>query len=160
MDATLQKVTWLMRRIAELAMFSMMGLTMLDVAGRYLFNFPVAGSVELTELMMVAVIFSGIALSSAARGHVTVDLIAMNLSGRVRWAQRILGEGVSLSIMLVLTVVSWNKAHEVAEYADLTAVLLIPIAPAAYFMAVVLGITTVFHLVQLVATIRQGASHA
>ena len=160
MDATLQKVTWLMRRIAELAMFSMMGLTMLDVAGRYLFNFPVAGSVELTELMMVAVIFSGIALSSAARGHVTVDLIAMNLSGRVRWAQRILGEGVSLSIMLVLTVISWNKAHEVAEYADLTAVLLIPIAPAAYFMAVVLGITTVFHLVQLVATIRQGASHA
>ena len=56
--------------------------------------------------------------------------------------------------------ISWNKAHEVAEYADLTAVLLIPIAPAAYFMAVVLGITTVFHLVQLVATIRQGASHA
>ena len=159
MDATLHKVTWLMRRIAEVAMFSMMGLTLLDVAGRYLFNFPVAGSVELTELMMVAVIFSGIALSSAARGHVTVDLIAMNLSGRVRWAQRILGEGVSLSIMLVLTVVSWNKAHEVAEYADLTAVLLIPIAPAAYFMAVVLGITTVFHLVQLVATIRQGASH-
>lgn len=157
METVFQRITWLMRRIAEVAMFAMMCLTMLDVAGRYLFSFPVAGSVELTELLMIAVIFSGIALSSAVRGHVTVDLIAMALSGRMRWAQRLLGDVISVAIMALLTVVCWSKAAEVADYGDLTAVLLIPIAPAAYFMAVMLSLTTLYHLAQLIGTLREGA---
>lgn len=156
METVLQRIAWWMRRVAEIAMFAMMCLTMLDVAGRYLFGFPVVGSVELTELLMVAVIFSGIALSSSVRGHVTVDLIAMALGGRVRWLQRLLGEFVSLIIMALLAVVSWSKAAEVADYGDLTAVLLIPIAPAAYFMAAMLTLTTLYHLVDFVTTLRQG----
>src|SRR5690606_3966395 len=147
METVLGRIAWLMRRIAEISMFSMMCLTMLDVAGRYLFNFPVIGSVGLTELLMVGVIFSGIALSSSVRGHVTVDLIAMALDGRVRRFQRLLGEGISLVIMAMLAVVSWSKAAEVADYGDRTAVLLIPIAPAAYFMAAMLTLTTLYHLV-------------
>ncbi len=156
METVLGRIAWLMRRIAEISMFSMMCLTMLDVAGRYLFNFPVIGSVELTELLMVAVIFSGIALSSSVRGHVTVDLIAMALDGRVRRFQRLLGEGISLVIMAMLAVVSWSKAAEVADYGDRTAVLLIPIAPAAYFMAAMLTLTTLYHLVDFVAALREG----
>lgn len=157
METVFQRIAWLMRRVAEVAMFAMMCLTMLDVAGRYLFSFPVAGSVELTELLMIAVIFSGIALSSAVRGHVTVDLIAMALSGRMRRAQRLLGDVTSVAIMVILTVVCWSKAAEVADYGDLTAVLLIPIAPAAYFMAVMLSLTTLYHLSQLIGTLREGA---
>ena len=156
METVLGRIAWLMRRIAEISMFSMMCLTMLDVAGRYLFNFPVIGSVELTELLMVAVIFSGIALSSSVRGHVTVDLIAMALDGRVRRFQRLLGEGISLVIMAMLAVVSWSKAAEVADYGDRTAVLLIPIGPAAYFMAAMLTLTTLYHLVDFVAALREG----
>lgn len=156
METVLGRIAWLMRRIAEISMFSMMCLTMLDVAGRYLFNFPVIGSVELTELLMVAVIFSGIALSSSVRGHVTVDLIAMALDGRVRRFQRLLGEGISLVIIAMLAVVSWSKAAEVADYGDRTAVLLIPIAPAAYFMAAMLTLTTLYHLVDFVAALREG----
>lgn len=156
METVFQRMAWLMRRIAEIAMFAMMCLTMLDVAGRYLFGFPVEGSVELTELLMVGVIFSGIALSSAVRGHVTVDLVAMALSGRMRLAQRLLGDVVSVGIMVMLTVVCWSKAAEVADYGDLTAVLLIPIAPAAYFMAAMLSLTTLYHLGQLIGTLREG----
>lgn len=157
METVFQRIAWLMRRIAEVAMFAMMCLTMLDVAGRYLFNFSLTGAVELTELLMVAVIFSGIALSSAQRGHVTVDLIALAISGRLRLAQRLLGDTVSLAIMALLTVVCWSKAAEVADYGNLTAVLLIPIAPAAYFMAGMLTLTTLYHLIQLASTIREGA---
>lgn len=156
MDAFLNKLAWLVRRIAEVAMFAMMLLTLLDVAGRYLLNYPVQGAVELTELLMVAVIFSGICLSSAARGHVTVDLIAMALNGRLRFAQRLLGDGVSLAIMGLLAAVSWSKAAEIADFGDRTAVLLMPIAPAAYFMAVMLSLTTLYHLAQFITTLRQG----
>lgn len=159
MNALLRPVLCVMRRIAEVTLFLMMCLTMLDVAGRYFFNFPVIGSVELTELLMVGVIFSGIALSSAAKGHITVDLMAMALHGRTRWLQRILGDLISLGIIGLLAVVSWGKAAEIADYGDKTAVLLLPIAPVAYFMAVMLSVTTLYHLLQLLQTIFQGPHH-
>jgi len=150
---TLALLDTLTRRLAEASLFCMMCLTMVDVVGRYLFNLPVAGSVELTELLMVAVIFCGIALASRAQGHVTVDLFALALgsfSGAARWLQRLLGHAVSLGIIVLLAVVSWGKAAEIADYGDLTAVFLIPIAPAAYLMAVMLSLTCVYHLMQLV----------
>jgi len=158
LQITLQALTrssgWLTRRLAEISLFCMMSLTLVDVVGRYVFNLPVAGSVELTELLMVAVIFSGIALSSVTRGHVTVDLFALALHGPLRWMQRLLGSVVSLGIIVLLAVVSWGKAAEIADYGDLTAVFLIPVAPAAYLMAVMLSLTSLYHLLQLVQIVR------
>jgi len=162
MPAALQTLAWLTRRLAEVSLFCMMSLTMIDVVGRYLFNLPVAGSVELTELMMVAVIFSGIALSSAAKGHVTVDLFALGLRGRVRGLQRLLGSALALVIIALLTIVSWGKAAEIADYGDLTMVFMIPIAPAAYLIAVMLSLTSLHHLlqfVQLVCETTQERNH-
>ena len=44
---------------AGLALFGMMALTFVDVVGRKLFETSVTGSVELTELLMLGVIFIG-----------------------------------------------------------------------------------------------------
>lgn len=159
MNTLLRPVLFVIRRIAEVTLFLMMCLTMLDVVGRYFLNFPVLGSVELTELLMVGVIFSGISLSSATRSHVTVDLVSMALHGRLRWFQQLLGEFVSLGIILLLAVVSWGKAAEIADYGDKTAVLLLPITPIAYFMAVMLSFTTLYHLLQFIETISKGTAH-
>ena len=63
-------------------------LTLLDVLGRYVFNMPVRGAVELTEALMVGVIFTGIVLATQARQHVTVDLLVMALGPRGRRIQR------------------------------------------------------------------------
>ncbi|AQS51768.1 hypothetical protein PAEH1_09710 [Paenalcaligenes hominis] len=159
MDTLLRSVLVVMRRLAEVTLFLMMCLTMLDVVGRYFLNFPVLGSVELTELLMVGVIFSGIALSSASRGHITVDLIAIGLHGRVRWLQQVLGDGIALGISILLAMVSWGKAAEITDYGDKTAVLLIPIAPVAVFMAIMLSITTLYHLIQFIQTVLKGPAH-
>lgn len=159
MNTLLRPVLVVMRRLAEVTLFLMMCLTMLDVVGRYFLNFPILGSVELTELLMVGVIFSGIALSSASRGHITVDLIAMSLHGRVRWFQQVLGDGIALGISTLLAVVSWSKAAEIADYGDKTAVLLIPIAPVAYFMATMLSITTLYHLILFLQTMLKGPTN-
>jgi TRAP-type C4-dicarboxylate transport system permease small subunit len=156
MKLLLEKLAWSIKRISEITLFAMMALTMADVCGRYVLNIPVTGSVELTELLMVAVIFSGIALSTIYRGHVTVDLIAMALSGRMRWLQKKVGDAVSLLIVGVLAFVCWGKAAEVADYGDKTAVLFIPIAPAAYFMAVMLTLTGIYHFIQLFESVEEG----
>ena len=50
--------------IAALALFAIMVLTLVDVSGRKAISTSVPGSLELTELLMVVVIFAGLPLVS------------------------------------------------------------------------------------------------
>jgi TRAP-type C4-dicarboxylate transport system permease small subunit len=45
--------------LAATALFAIMALTFLDIGGRKLLDNSIPGSLELTELLMVAVIFAG-----------------------------------------------------------------------------------------------------
>src|SRR5262245_47862957 len=53
----------------------MMLLTFVDVVARYLFNFPLRGGFEITELMLLVLIFAGVPLVSHADEHVTMDFV-------------------------------------------------------------------------------------
>src|SRR6185369_15314253 len=67
---------------ASAILFGMMVLTFFDVVGRYLFNRPLRGAFELTELGLVVLIFAGLPLVSHADEHVTMDFIDKLLGGR------------------------------------------------------------------------------
>ena len=60
---------------ASVILFLMMLLTFVDVVARYLFNWPLRGGFELTELMLLVLIFAGLPLVSHADEHVTMDFI-------------------------------------------------------------------------------------
>jgi len=66
-----------LKRLAELCMAALALLTLSDVLGRYVFNVSVVGAVELTEMLMVGVIFCGVVLATQAREHVAVDLLPL-----------------------------------------------------------------------------------
>ncbi len=55
--------------------FAMMLLTFVDVVARYVFNRPLRGAFEVTELMLLVLIFAGLPLVSYADEHVTMDFI-------------------------------------------------------------------------------------
>ena len=59
--------------LAASALFAIMWLTLIDVSGRKLLSTSVPGSLELTELLMVVVIFAGLPLVSLAGEHVVFD---------------------------------------------------------------------------------------
>src|SRR5499426_4842176 len=60
---------------ASVILLCMMLLTFVDVVARYLFNFPLRGGFEITELMLLVLIFAGLPLVSHADEHVTMDFI-------------------------------------------------------------------------------------
>ena len=62
----------------------MMMLTAVDVAGRYLFNKPLAGGFELTEMMLAALIYCGLPLVSKRREHIVIDTFDPLMSKRVK----------------------------------------------------------------------------
>jgi len=87
---------------ASLILFCMMTLTFVDVVARYLFNRPLAGAFEVTELMLLVLIFAGLPLVTHAREHVTMDFIDRVLGDRARDLLRRAIDLVSAAIMLLL----------------------------------------------------------
>ena len=59
--------------LAAVALFAIMALTLVDVAGRKLLNHSIPGSLELTEILMVVVIFAALPLVSLHGEHVVFD---------------------------------------------------------------------------------------
>ena len=59
--------------LAAVALFAIMVLTLVDVLGRKLLSRSVTGSLELTEILMVVVIFAALPLVSLKGEHVVFD---------------------------------------------------------------------------------------
>ena len=137
-----------------------MVLTFADVVGRYLLNKPIRGAFELTELGLVVLIFAGLPLVSHADEHVTMDFIDRILPAGLRRAWIRVMHAVCAAIMFFLTWQAWLKADKIAGYGDTTDVLLIPIGPFVYFMAVMIGLTGVVHVFKMIVPGAERANQA
>jgi len=135
---------------ASLILFLMMLLTFVDVVARYLFNFPLRGGFEVTELMLLVLIFAGLPLVSHADEHVTMDFIDRVLpeAGR-RLLVRVV-HAICAAVMFFLTWQVWIKAGRIAGYGDTTDVLKITVGPFVYFMAAMILLTGLVHLYKMV----------
>jgi len=138
-----------LRGVAMVVMFLMMAITLVDVAGRYLFDAPLKGAFELTELMLAAVIFLGLPLITAENGHIAVDLLDSVTPLWLRRLQRRLIGLVNLLAFGVFAWVLWDKAFKVLRYEDTTAVLQIPYAWLCFLMAAAVTLSALALLLML-----------
>ena len=135
---------------AAVLLFSLMVLTTADVIGRYIFNWPLRGAFEVTELLLLALIFAGLPLASRADEHVTLDFIDMILGERGRLLLRRL---VDLACGLLLLGLAWRvfiKAGKIAGYGDTTEVLRLPVGPIVYFMVAMVALAGIVHLIHAI----------
>ena len=134
---------------ASIILFLMMMLTFVDVVARYLFNFPLRGGFEITELMLLVLIFAGLPLVSHADEHVTMDFIDRVLpEGGRRFVVRAV-HAICAAVMFFLTWQVWIKAGKIAGYGDTTDVLKITVGPFVYFMAAMILLTGLVHLYKM-----------
>ena len=104
-------------------LFAMMLLTFADVVARYLFDFPLRGAFEVTELMLLVLIFAGLPLVSHADENVTMDFIDHMLPEP---ALRVLERAVHAlcaAVFFFLAWLIWLKAGKIAAYGDTTDVM-------------------------------------
>ena len=128
----------------------MMTLTFVDVILRYLFNRPIRGAFEVTELLLLVLIFAGLPLVSHADEHVTMDFIDRMLPAP---AVPVLIRAVNAVVAAVFFFLTWQvliKAGRISAYGDTTDVLRIVIGPFVYFMAGALALAGVIHLYKMV----------
>lgn len=140
--------------IAALALFAIMVLTLVDVSGRKLFSSSVPGSLEVTELLLVAVIFAGLPLVSLKGEHVVFDSLDALWPAALRRVQQALVDLLCAALLLGVAWVMWDKAAQMAEYGDTTAQLLLPLGPFVRGMGVLCAVTAVVHLLLIVQPTR------
>lgn len=131
---------------AAVILLCMMLLTFVDVVARYLFNFPLRGGFEVTELMLLTLIFAGLPLVSHGDEHVTMDFIDRMLGPRARLLLVRLVHALCAAVMFFLTWQMWIKAGRIAAYGDTTDVIKIPVGPFVYFMTAMILLTGLVHL--------------
>ncbi len=136
--------------VAAAILFAMMALTVVDVVARYVFSRPLRGAFEITELMLLVLIFAGLPLVSFADEHALMDFIDRLLGPRSQsWLERLV-QLVNAAFMFLLTWLVWGKADRIWAYRDATDVLRIVYGPFVYFMAVTLALAGVIHLYKVI----------
>ncbi len=131
---------------ASAILMAMMLLTFVDVFARYVFNRPLRGGFELTELALLVLIFAGLPLVSHADEHVTMDFIDRLLGPGAREGLRRAVHAMCAAIFFLGTWLVWLKADRIWEYRDATDVLRVAYGPFVYFMAVMIALTGLIHL--------------
>jgi len=132
-----KKMEWLSNNLSYLgsiALFAMMSLTTADVVGRYFFNKPVLGAFELTEFLVLILIFSFLAPSQAKKSHVAVDLVFQHLPGRMRSIIDVFNHLLCLVFMVLIAYRGFVRAFEIKEFGEATSNLGIIKYPFAFFV--------------------------
>lgn len=83
----------------------MVVLIVIDVVGRSAFNSPLAGDVDLVEMLMVLMIFLSVAFTASEKRHVTVDIVVTRLSKKMRARLEIL---TSFGSLLFVGLMTWQ----------------------------------------------------
>ena len=136
--------------VASVILLAMMFLTVVDVVARYAFNRPLRGAFEVTELMLLVLIFAGLPLVSFSDEHATMDFIDRLLGPRAQRSLEAFVQLINAAFMFLLTWLVWLKADRIWGYRDSTDVLRIVYGPFVYFMAVTLGLAGLIHLYKII----------
>lgn len=136
--------------LAAAALFAIMLLTLFDVGGRKLADASIPGSLEVTELLLVLVIFAGLPLVSLHGEHVVFDSLDRWLPPRVRRVQQAVVDLFCLVALAGIAWLMWDKAGQMAGFGDTTAQLRLPLGPFVYLMSVLCAITAAVHALLVV----------
>lgn len=147
MHTTLEKMLrWSSGLMSAIALFTIMWLTLIDVTGRKFFDHSLPGGLELTEILMVIVIFGALPLVSWRGEHVVFDSLDHLMPAWLKDLQNRLVELISALTFAGLAWLMTQRAERFTEYGDTTVYLQVSIAPVAWLMAVLLLLTALVHL--------------
>ena len=132
--------------LSAVALFAIMLLTLVDVSGRKLLSTSVPGSLELTELLLVVVIFTSLPLVALAGEHVVFDSLDAWLPPWFRRAQQAVIDLLCAGALAGLAWLMWTKGSQMTGYGDTTAQLRLPLGIFVHLMGVLIGLAAFAHL--------------
>ncbi|MBK0329787.1 TRAP transporter small permease subunit [Rhodobacteraceae bacterium F11138] len=130
--ATLRRRIMLVASLLSGAMLlGLTAVTVVDVVGRYVLNSPLSGASEMTELLLIGVIFLGIPAITIDQDHLLIDLVTDHFRGAFKDWHHLLVQAI---VMGFFAVTGWQVLEHAARletYGEATVYLGVPYAPIA-----------------------------
>ena len=95
---------------ASVCIFLMICTIVPDCIGRFFFNRPLHGTLELNMLLMSAIVFLSLSWTQSQRGHVRVEMFLLRLNPKMRSIVNILCWFFAFGLFLAITVAGTEEA--------------------------------------------------
>jgi tripartite ATP-independent transporter DctM subunit len=134
----------------------MMLVTNVDVFGRFLFNLPVTGSLEITGFLLLITIMLGIPYAAARDQHIKIDLLTSKMGDSAKLKVESLALLTGLSLFVILSWCSVDHALLMGKLNRVTAVLEMPLSPFIYIVTFSFFMTCFVLVIKLARKAAQG----
>lgn len=118
----------------------LMTVIIVDVVGRYVFNSPLYGSLDLSVVLLVLAVSCAIGYGGRTGAHVTADMVTTLVGPKFEW---ISGVGIKILAAGVTAIWSWRlfvTGQTAARLGESTQLLNIPFAPVYQALAIGVGL--------------------
>lgn len=144
--------------VTGILLLSLTGVTLVDVMGRYFLSSPLPGASEITELLVMAIVFAGLPAICLDDGHITVDLLTSKLKGRADLAQTFLARIVVAVMLAIVAWQMWEHGVRIGSYGSTTTYLRIPLEPVAKAGSILAGFSSAIVLMLALMRLPKGRS--
>jgi TRAP-type transport system small permease protein len=130
--------------VSCVALVLLMLLSSADVIGRYVLNRTITGTIEISELIMVPLVFLGLGYCTLKNGHLRVDFLTARLSVK---NQRILDRITSVVSLVIIALIGWQLGlWAINEFSSQTPTLslLLGIKLAPFILVSAIGVLFLF----------------
>jgi TRAP-type C4-dicarboxylate transport system permease small subunit len=138
MNKVEKSIRWLIEAsgiVGVAILLAMMMMTVVDVVMRYFFRRPIIGSVEISIVLMVCVVFLCTAWCALNDGHIRVDIITGKLSKKGRAILNSFDNVLTFALALLIAWRSFMEAMAVKEMEVTSPLLGIPRYPFVFVTA-------------------------
>ena len=95
--------------LSSVLIFVMMVLVTLDVLGRYLFANPVPGTLEISQMLMVVIVFFAYAYTEASDKNIKAELVDKYVSVRKKYLLQAFAAFIGLGIF---SIICWQGSQQ------------------------------------------------
>ena len=134
-EAVSERASSWLETLGALALFAMMTITFLDIAGRFLLHRPLPGSTDLVQVLLLLTASCTLPAVTWRGEHLSIGLFDGVRHTPVERARRV---GVAIVVAVTfaaLALLLWNHAGETARNVDVIGYLRLPVAPFVYALS-------------------------
>jgi TRAP-type mannitol/chloroaromatic compound transport system permease small subunit len=139
-----QRLAVLMVLLGSIGLMLSMFICVADVVGTNFFDWPVPGTLEITESTMVLIVFGALAYTQARRGHIRVEILHGFMSARIKSLMDAITHFLALVFFALL---GWHSIGELTYSWELKEATMgtirFPLYPARTLLTIGVGLLIV-----------------
>ena len=137
-----------------LMLVGLMGLTVVDVILRYVFNAPIYGARDVAKLILLIMVALSVAYSARTGGQVSIEVFSNMMGPRTLRRIEVFVKSVASAMLVVLTWRLWHSGQNAGKFGEASMALQIPFKPFYFVLAVGMSLYAVVLIAEISLYLR------